>query len=322
MILFQEHWYKNTQSFQRLKLLTDQFFFSSCEHWSDYVGDYSSVTALFIKLGSPVNSSILDKFPNLKYILTPTTGVDHISKSLQVCNSIKIVSLRGEYKLLESITSTAEHSWSLLMKCARDYYNYSSLINNGVWSRDGLDIIQLRGKVLGIIGYGRLGKIIAKYGQAFGMQILFCDVKTIRSNETDITQVSHTQLYSQSDFIIISASYDPVNLSKNLFISLPELQQIKRTASIINISRGQLLDTQSALTRLINGNLRALALDVLDDDSNWNPNLRYEYLKHLSSIKNLYLSPHIGGYAKDAILDTRNFLLNSFLDFFCNEIHC
>lgn len=318
MILFQERWYQNTVAFRQLQSLTDQYFFSNCENWSDYLGNCLHVNALFLKIGAPVDLSILSKFPNLKYILTPTTGVDHISKSLQLSHTVKIVSLRGEYKLLESITSTAEHAWSLLLQCARDQYQYTAYIKKGSWARDGLEITQLRGKVLGIIGYGRLGKIIARYGQAFGMKIFISDIKDLYMSNAghDILQVPHDILYSQSDFIVISASYDPVNTSKNLFIGKSELLQIKDTASIINISRGQLLDTDSALRRLLDGKLKALALDVINDDANWDPNLRYEYLKYLSSIKNLYLSPHIGGYAIDAILDTRNFLLTNFLHTF------
>ena len=221
MILFQERWYKSTEAFRQLQSLTDQFFFSNCENWTDYPGDCLLVNALFLKLGSPADASILDKFPNLKFILTPTTGVDHIAKSLQLSDFVKIISLRGEYKLLESITSTAEHAWMLLLQCARDQFQYSSHIKNGMWARECLDITQLRGKVLGIIGYGRLGKIIAQYGQAFGMKILVCDLIDLglEYSSNSIVQVSHNQLYSESDFIVISASYDPVNTSKNLCAS-------------------------------------------------------------------------------------------------------
>ena len=120
---------------------------------------------------------------------------------------------------------------------------------------------QITGKSLGIIGLGRVGKMIAAYGDAFGMTTSYYDPHvntTVYKKYYDLDQ-----LLTQSDFVVITASYDPKD--KHL-ISGKELSKLKQSACLINIARGELLDTEALLKTLMQGKISKVALDVIEEE--------------------------------------------------------
>ena len=108
--------------------------------------------------------------------------------------------------LLKSITSTAEHAWLLTLALQRKLCDSTETVRQGFWKRDTLDISQLKDKTLGIIGYGRLGEFIYKYGQAFQMYVIANDIVK-KKNLKNFKFVNLKQIMILSDIIIIVANY-------------------------------------------------------------------------------------------------------------------
>ena len=268
----------------------------------------NTVKIILTNLGVSINAKIINHLPNLKYVITPTTGVNHIDINFLKKKKIKIFSLKNK-KNLNKINSTAEHAWCLILGISRNLVNYhqDSMIK-GRWNRNLhiKDNFQLSGKVLGILGYGRLGKMINRYAKSFGMKVLIFDKipKKKLSNFCNLEKI-----FRKSDIISINLSYGKSthNLITNKIVKNAKIKQI-----LINTSRGEIIQ-QSALDLYLNPSKgRYLGLDVLKDDFKWSrkiPTSEFKFLKKYK--KRILLTPHVGGVSIDAKDITRKMTLDS-----------
>jgi D-3-phosphoglycerate dehydrogenase len=261
------------------------------------------------KLGLSFDKKFFQSAKSLKIFATPTTGLDHIDLKAASKRKIHVISLRGELSILKKITSTAEHAWALLLACNRNLIRLVNKTKSGYWRRVGFQLNQLSGKKIGIIGYGRIGKMLAQYAKAFRMHIFIFDknINTAKFSNR-ISSVSLKNLLSTSDYIILSASYsvgDPIIMTKKNIMS------IKPGAIFINISRGELVDESAIIEALKINRISMIGLDVLNGDSKWNnlKKIQSPILRLSKKSDRIILTPHVGGYAKEAIESTRRFIL-------------
>jgi len=238
----------------------------------------------------------------LKAIISPTTGLDHIDAKAADNHDIKIFSLYGETEFLKSITSTAEHTFALMLSLVRNIPSAVESTKSGEWEPSQFRGIQLKNKALGIIGYGRLGQLLAQYAEALGMiiytydpNVKYCDYNTCKSLE---------ELLRASDIISI---HIPLNEETKGMIGDPEFKLLKKGAFVVNTSRGEVVDELALLKNLRDGHLAGVAVDVVSDEC-WPYMTEYE-----SKNSNLLITPHIAGAAQEAIAETDCFIINKFL---------
>jgi D-3-phosphoglycerate dehydrogenase len=148
-----------------------------------------------------IDKNILKKAKNLKLIATPTTGTDHIDLKTAKANGIAVLSIKNDIDFLKNIPSTAELALGLLSVVRRIPFAFDA-VKEGRWSREDYRGNTLFGKTLGIIGYGRLGEIMARYGNALGMKVLAVDpYKQIDVRYAE--PVSLDELLKRSDVISV-----------------------------------------------------------------------------------------------------------------------
>ena len=163
---------------------------------------------LFTRLSFLIDKSFLKNARNLKCICTPTTGLNHIDLNECEKRQIKIISLKGEYEFLSTIRATPEHTFGLVLSLLRNYKNAFISHHNPVWNRDLHKGHELYENTIGIIGFGRVGKILAKYFEAFGSKVYFYDkVKSIEAVNNAIKRESVENVIKFSNIVILSASY-------------------------------------------------------------------------------------------------------------------
>lgn len=270
---------------------------------------------IFTKLGLNIDKKVINYLPFLKWIITPTTGLNHIDVQEAEKRNIKIVSLKGEVEFLSTIKSTAEHTWALLLTLIRKLPQAIYSVHQENWARDKFIAYELAGKKLGIIGYGRIGKIIATYANAFDMQVIAYDINTDQfENKPEFVNISETieELLEESDVVSL---HIPNSIDNNYFFNKDLFDKMKPGSIFINTSRGELLEENELLHSLQNGLLSGVAIDVMDGDSVWEKkipasNSLIEYSKYN---RNLIITPHIAGYGKESILKTRKFITAKFL---------
>jgi D-3-phosphoglycerate dehydrogenase len=252
-------------------------------------------TILWVALGHMIDSDLLQNATMLKHVVTTTTGHDHIDEAFLEKKGIKLHSLRGDDVFLNSLHATAELAWGLLLSSARDIINASNDVKNGNWQRELFKGIEISGKTLGIIGLGRLGTKVATYGKAFNMKVIAYDIDHNRKiNGVDVFN-NIDPVFEASDFLSLHIHMNDKN--KHL-IDEKKLNLMKPTATIVNTSRGGIVDEDAVARRLVTNKLRAYAADVVSNEQNNNSSkLRILFE---SGFPRITLTPHIGGLTKDS----------------------
>ncbi len=259
---------------------------------------------LVTRLGHVISADILQAASRLKVIVTPTTALNHIE--LQVANSrgIDVLSLKGEREFLDGIHATAEHAWGLTLALTRKYISAVRHVQSGGWDRELFKGHELNGKVLGIIGLGRLGTKLARYGHAFGMRVIGFDTD-------DNCLVPEGVQFKSFDEVIGTAYVLSVHVtsgSQNRNIIGPrEFNMMQEDVSLVNTSRGEVIDEDALLRALRHRKIRGAALDVLCGEyEGWDGSR--PLLEYAKENDNLLITPHIGGCTHDSIHKTEEFL--------------
>ena len=313
------HLEKNRYSIETLielqKNHTVTFAEFNSQHDFDRYLKKNQFNAIFTKLGLYIGKSQIIEQKELRYIITPTTGYNHIDVEFAQKQNIKIIGLKGEVNFLNEIKSTAEHTWALLLSITKNLYSsINSIKIKGIWDRESYLNNELDRKTIGIIGYGRLGKIISEYANAFGMNIIANDIddNAFKNAPSYVKKIELFQLLELSDYIVLLISWSKNNVN---FIDFNKINKFKNGAYFINTSRGEFIDEIALVESLKNGKLKGAALDVLVNDSSWDRSTKIEnpLFEYSKKNDNLIITPHIGGYGKFSVERTRAYITKLFL---------
>jgi D-3-phosphoglycerate dehydrogenase / 2-oxoglutarate reductase len=249
----------------------------------------SDAHAYFASLHVQLTRELIERAPLLVVVCTPSTGLDHIDVKAAVKRGITVLSLKDDRDLLDRITSTAELAWALLLACARRLPEAIDASRRGHWARDELRGHQIAYKTLGILGMGRLGTMMAGYGQAFRMQVLGCDILPIR--KPGVEGVSFDELFERSD--VVSIHVHLTDQTRGL-VNSAALARMKPGSILINTSRGAIVDEPALLDALQHGPLATAGLDVIEGE--WRQDLdQHPLILHARTHGNLVITPHLGG---------------------------
>ena len=236
----------------------------------------------------------LAKAADLKLFVTATTGADHVDADTLARRGIPLLTLAGQRDLLRNITPGAEHTWLLLLACARQLRSAVQGVLSGEWDRNKYPGIMLRGKILGIIGCGRIGEWMSRYGTAFGMQCLGYDPYVDPWPGT-IEKTDLVPLLSTADFVTVHV---PFSEETRGLLGEEEFRLIKHGAVLTNTSRGEVIDETALLSALQEGRIVAAGLDVLGGE----PDIAdHPLVQYATANDNLIITPHIGGFSPDAL---------------------
>jgi D-3-phosphoglycerate dehydrogenase len=274
----------------------------------------ASYDALFTRLGLFVGLRALVACPSLRWVVTPTTGLDHIDAAALTAAGVRVVSLRGETVFLRGVRSTAEHTWALLLALVRKLPAAHRDVLEGGWQREPFLATELQGKCLGLVGIGRIGGMVAAYGTAFRMRVIGFDrdPEVFTAIETRVDSVGIEELLATAD---VTCLHLPLDEETKGFLSAKRLAGVKPGALLVNTARGELVDETALLDGLESGRIGGAALDVLAGDGVWENRIpaNHPLVRFACTHENLILTPHCGGYGRESIVATRRFVTEKFL---------
>lgn len=259
---------------------------------------------LITRLRHQVDAELMDASPKLRVVVSATTGLDHIDTDYAVRKNIAVLSLRGETEFLRSIPATAELTWGLLLALTRNIPSAHTSVLAGEWQRDRFKGHELAGKRLGILGLGRIGEKVARYGLAFGMQVNAYDPRRKDALPGVGMKESMPDLLCETDVLSVHA---PLNEETVNLVGASELNLLPRGSWLINTARGAIVDEAALLDALQSGQLAGAALDVLAGERT---NERQIIIEYARSHSNLLLAPHIGGATYESMRATEIFMAN------------
>ena len=266
---------------------------------------------LVIGLKYQIDKIFLDQIPNLKVIASPATGMNHLDLAEIKSRGIKIISLRGRKGFLKNVPSTAEETFGFVLSLARNIPWAFDDVKKGGWDRIQWRGRQLMGKTIGLAGFGRLGKIVARYAKAFNMNVIACDPNVSEKfmKSRGVVKVSTAELFKKSD--IVSLHVLLTNETHNL-VKENHLKLMKPTAYLINTARAELVEKGVLEKALKQKWIAGAAVDVLWDEKGDGSHLKKDPLvAYARKNKNLIILPHIGGATFEAMETTQDFIAES-----------
>jgi D-3-phosphoglycerate dehydrogenase len=253
------------------------------EELKKIIGDYD---AMIIRSGTRVTKDILQSATKLRVIGRAGVGVDNVDLEAATKRGIIVMNTPEGNTI-----STAEHTFSLLMALARNIPQAHELVKTGQWKRHDFLGTELNGKVLGVIGFGRIGREVAKRASAFGMRVIAYDPFIAKTSvkEYPVEFVELKPLLNQSDFITI---HTPLTPETKHLLNRESLKQCKRGVRIINCARGGIIDEKALLEAIQSGMVAGAALDVFEKEPpGENPLLK---------LPQVISTPHLGAATQEA----------------------
>lgn len=258
------------------------------------VSQYSSdkletANALIIRSKFEINAERLEKAKNLEVIVTCTSGFEHIDLEATQKRNITVM-----FTPDANAVAAAEHTWALLMASTRHIVAASRELKTGHWNREPHCGFELNNKTIGIVGLGRIGSRVAKFANAFGMEVLAFDpyVEPAAFENCKALRASYEEVLKQAD--ILTFHVPATKETKNMF-NRSHIEIVQPNLTLINTSRGQVIHEDDLVLALNENKIKYACLDVfakepLTKDSK------------LLKTKNVLLTPHLGAYTTEAFL--------------------
>ena len=271
------------------------------------ISDIKNCEIISTFIYSKVDSKIISQLPNLKFIETRSTGFNHID--LEECKKRKIIVSNvpsyGE-------NTVAEHAFALILSISRKIYKSYMRTMAEDYSIEGLEGFDLKGKKIGVVGTGRIGKHMIRIAQGFEMTVLGFDAypdKTLNKLE-GFSYVSLDKLLKESDIITLHVPFTKENYH---LIDEKAFAKMKNGAILINTARGDLVDTKALLKAITSGKLSGAGLDVIEGEEMIKEEKEILHRHDTSAIKQLLrdhnlmrnesvvFTPHIAFYSREAL---------------------
>jgi D-3-phosphoglycerate dehydrogenase len=292
-----------------LKRRFDVSFFPNADEIQNRISTHVWIDLKFI-----VDTGFLKKFPKLTHLVCRATTTSNINEKVMELSEIKVVSLRNHLNILEQIPSTAELAWLLLQISNVSLRQIQNQIRVGMWDRSTLIRSELSRKKLGIIGFGRLGKIVSRYAKAFDLDIYVAELSA-KQMDQKVTRATIREICQTCDWIVITASVNP---NPTPILSAEILDTCHENTKIINVSRGRLVDETHLIEKLVRNEIAFYASDSCKFEDFDATQKDYENFLKFTKMENVFLTPHIGGYTKEAIAKTTSHLAQYLVEGSCN----
>jgi len=265
--------------------------------------------AIFVRLQYKINNEILKNANGLKYICSPTTGLNHIVTD----KNIEILSLKGEKEFLKTIRATPEHSFGLALSLLRNYkYAYRTL-ENSEWNRDAYRGEEIFNSKVGIIGMGRVGNLLSQYYSSFGAKVSYYDIdKEIDCDNKVIRCSSIEELIGKNVIIHMCASYSEAykHFFDEKYLSMLDNKYF------INTARGELIEENDLIYYIKNGKYKGIAIDVLCNEAE--KGFDCSDIVRAAEGKNVIITPHIAGATVTSMHRTEEYIVDKLLKMQCN----
>ncbi|MDX6516110.1 MAG: D-3-phosphoglycerate dehydrogenase / 2-oxoglutarate reductase, partial [Gaiellaceae bacterium] len=261
-----------------------------------------------------LDAAFLNRAPCLRAIATRTSQLRHIDLDLARERNIEVLRIDPAAPLLRATSSTAEETWALLLALVRNIPWAFDSVKAGRWERARYGGHELQGKTLGLVGFGRLGRMVARYGTAFDMRVLATDPKLAPGTTVDgVVAATLEELLAESDAVSLQCTYSEATRG---LLGEAHFARMKPSALFVNTARGEITDEHALLRALEEGRIAGAAIDTLagegPDGEHLAGNALVEYAR---SHENLIVVPHLGGATVEATERTQLFISRELIAF-------
>lgn len=239
--------------------------------------------AIIVRYGR-IPARVMDASKALRVISKHGTGIDTIDAKAAAARGIAVKAAVGA-----NADAVAEHAWALILACAKGIVPLDARMRAGHWDKATHKSLELKGKTLGVVGVGAIGRRVAELGLAFGMEVVAFDPFATEP-PSGVTLVGLDELLSQSHVVSLNC---PLTEQTRQMINGASLARMRDGSILVNTGRGGLIDEAALLAALASGKLRSAGLDAFATEP-----LVGEH--RFRGVPNVVLTPHVGGVSEDA----------------------
>ncbi len=277
-------------------LITEQLSAKGFEIDDDFSSSYDDVLkkidaydGIIIRSRIPIDRNFIEHGKNLKFIARVGAGMENIDGEFATKSGISLISSPEGNR-----DSVAEHVLGMLLILMNRLFIASNEVKNGIWKREENRGDELLGKTFGIIGYGNMGKAVAKRLSGFGVKVIFHDILPNLSDEF-ATQVSLDTLKNEADILSL---HIPITNETHHLIDSQFISEMKKDFYFINTARGKNVKTSDLVEAIRSGKVRGACLDVLEYEKPSFENLEVENndSAFLLQSEKVIVTPHIAGW--------------------------
>ncbi|WNW01910.1 phosphoglycerate dehydrogenase [Tenacibaculum sp. HL-MS23] len=262
----------------------------------ELIAKLKDVHVLGIRSKTQVTKRVIEAAEKLMVVSAFCIGTKQID--LEACKENGVVVFNAPYSNTRSVVELAIGEIIMLM---RSVFQRSTELHNGQWNKTAQGSREVRGKKLGIVGYGNIGKQLSVLAEALGMYVYYYDVedKLALGNATKVATLK--ELLNISDVVTLHVDDNAAN--KN-YIGKEEISQMKDGVHFVNLSRGFVVDIEALVAGLKSGKIAGCAVDVYPEE----PAKNGDFLTELKGLSNVILTPHVGGSTEEAQRDIADFV--------------
>ena len=294
-----------TEQLSEKGFVLEEDFSSSYEQVLEKIHLYEGI---IIRSRIPLDAHFLEKAKNLKFIARVGAGMENIDTAKAQELGIKLINSPEGNK-----DAVAEHVIGTLLVLMNRLFISSNEVKKGIWLREENRGEEILGKTFGIIGYGNMGKAVAKRLSGFGCKTIFYDTKPNLSDEF-ATQVSLQELQENTDILSL---HTPLTADTLYIIDEEFISKMKKNFYFINTARGKNLKTSALVNALKFGKIKGACLDVLEYEKTSFENLetKNEDLEYLLNSEKAIITPHIAGWTHESKIKLAQVIVDKILAF-------
>ena len=242
---------------------------------------------LIVRSETKVTAELLEEANSLRVIGRAGVGVDNIDVPAATIRGVVVMNAPDGNTI-----TTAEHTIAMLIALARSIPQASSSLKSGRWDRKKFIGVELQGKTLGIVGLGRIGRVVASRARALGMLIVAYDpfIATEQARDLEVELAPLDEVFARADFLTV---HTPLTSETRSLVDRDAISKMKKGARIINCARGGLIDEEALYEALTSGAIAGAALDVFTEEP---PPADHKLLQ----LDQVIVTPHLGASTKEA----------------------
>ncbi len=263
----------------------------------------ADVDAIVVRSETKISAEVLAAAKKVKIVGRAGVGVDNIDVTAASRQGVIVVNVPGGNTI-----SAAEHTVAMLLALSRNIPQANASLKAGEWKRSQFTGTELQGKVLGLVGLGRIGREVAKRCQSFGMPVLGYDPYASEeyAKNFNIKLCTLEEIYAQADYITVHV---PMNDSTKHMFNATTLQKLKPGVRLINCARGGIIDEAALADAIQSGHVKGAAIDVFEEEPPKKDN-------PLLALTNVIVTPHLGASTEEAQVKVAQELAETLRDYF------
>ena len=277
----------------------------------EQIGSYDGI---IIRSKTPLDRELLERATRLKFIGRAGAGLDQLDLGYLEERGVALF-----HAAKGNRDAVAEHALGGLLALFNHLAQADQQVRKGIWDREGNRGIELKGKTVGIFGYGNMGKAFAKRLKGFGVNVLAYDKYKKDFGKKGVQEVNWEALKQEADVLSIHV---PLTAETRDFFTLEELKSFSKPIWLINTARGEVIRMETINQALDQGILKGVVLDVLENEKfeRFSPDQKLQF-EQLAKRENVLFTPHVAGWTVESYQKINEVLVKQILQTFSKQLH-